>query len=596
MNDAKHVALNSLKYKKYDFVDDKHKENVFHDFKQYYINKRFTDITVIVEENNISCHRLILAANSSYFRAVFNYSNDEQIHLPGITVKSFLLLLEFMYTSSISLDINNAIEVLEAADFLQMRDIVEACSSLLLQAINVSNCVQLMQVGECHMCISLAEYAQKFATENFNEVVKSEDFIELSFHSLLSFLQRDTLFIGDEYEFLVSLEKWIKHFISESNEVIDENIHLIDEVAVQLIKCINMQRSQMQIPTNLSVKLLSVIKENKRKRTIVIIPRSFKLNDSSNNIGILYFNSFENKWCELVKFPFDERFSYAIANAENKLCLSGGLMRDVIFDEFWSLDIDTVKWVRRADMLKVRVNHCSIGHREKLYVFGGLNVDRQNIMFNNDGEEYDFHNNQWSYLITVPDIPSIGRASVACTGNYIYLVGGMTSSLSQQQSKDRQSRNFSRHDDNLSSLSLIENKFAWRFDTEKGIWVNCTTLTNLLQCGTVSCLSPCFTIDGFLLFVSDSGKPMHIYDPLRDELYAFHMSNAMHSSGGHMLQGYELYSVGGIDVRAKKAHDLVHFCNLLSNQLHWEMFSPLTKAISQPYCVTLYMKNNCSVC
>ncbi|KAM4795623.1 transcription regulator protein BACH1 [Rhinophrynus dorsalis] len=88
------------------------------------------DVTIVVEDQRFRAHRTVLAACSEYFlsRVVQPCDGDSIITLPEeVTVKGFVPLLQFAYTSKLVVNKDNLSEIQECAKILEIHDIEEAC-------------------------------------------------------------------------------------------------------------------------------------------------------------------------------------------------------------------------------------------------------------------------------------------------------------------------------------------------------------------------------------------------------------------------------------------------------------------------------------
>ncbi|XP_048878879.1 zinc finger and BTB domain-containing protein 11 [Brienomyrus brachyistius] len=95
----------------------------------------FCDITLRTGSRSFSAHRAVLAAVSEYFQEVFvemasSPSPQSDIDLTGFSEESFLSLLEFSYTSTLSLKLENLVEVSTMARHFRMWPVVEACRAI----------------------------------------------------------------------------------------------------------------------------------------------------------------------------------------------------------------------------------------------------------------------------------------------------------------------------------------------------------------------------------------------------------------------------------------------------------------------------------
>ncbi|XP_072254191.1 transcription regulator protein BACH1 isoform X2 [Pyxicephalus adspersus] len=92
------------------------------------------DVTLIVEDQKFQAHRTVLAASSEYFlsRVAQPYNEDFTITLPKeVTVKGFLPLLQFAYTSKLLVNRDNLSEIRKCAKLLEIHDVEETCFEFL---------------------------------------------------------------------------------------------------------------------------------------------------------------------------------------------------------------------------------------------------------------------------------------------------------------------------------------------------------------------------------------------------------------------------------------------------------------------------------
>ncbi|OCT93851.1 transcription regulator protein BACH1 [Xenopus laevis] len=92
------------------------------------------DVTIVVEDQRFLAHRTVLAACSDFFlsRLVQPCDGDFIITLPEeVSVKGFVPLLQFAYTSKLLVNKDNLLEIQECAKLLDVHDIEEACFEFL---------------------------------------------------------------------------------------------------------------------------------------------------------------------------------------------------------------------------------------------------------------------------------------------------------------------------------------------------------------------------------------------------------------------------------------------------------------------------------
>ncbi|XP_072303723.1 zinc finger and BTB domain-containing protein 8B [Eucyclogobius newberryi] len=105
----------------------------------------FCDCSVLVEGRVFKAHRNVLFAGSGYFRALLvHYIQDNgQRHctasLDIVTADAFSIILDFMYSGRLNLHRNNVIEVMSAASYLQMTELVNFCKGYINSSLEICN-------------------------------------------------------------------------------------------------------------------------------------------------------------------------------------------------------------------------------------------------------------------------------------------------------------------------------------------------------------------------------------------------------------------------------------------------------------------------
>ncbi|KAM8975484.1 zinc finger and BTB domain-containing protein 8B [Pelodytes ibericus] len=102
----------------------------------------FCDCSIIVEGRIFKAHRNVLFANSGYFRAMLvHYIQDSGRHstasLDIVTSEAFSTILDFLYSGKLNLCGENVIEVMSAASYLQMTDVVNFCKAYIRSSLDI---------------------------------------------------------------------------------------------------------------------------------------------------------------------------------------------------------------------------------------------------------------------------------------------------------------------------------------------------------------------------------------------------------------------------------------------------------------------------
>ena len=150
--------------------------------------EEFSDVTFIVENQEVYAHRAILAQRCDHFAAMFRSgmreSVEKTISIPNISKRVFLMLLEYIYTDSVKIDVDSAIDLYIAADLYHLERLRDMCCTVVRRNLSAENSGPLLQSASEAHCHALREVCMAFVVENFDIVSKTEGIKQVS-HSLL---------------------------------------------------------------------------------------------------------------------------------------------------------------------------------------------------------------------------------------------------------------------------------------------------------------------------------------------------------------------------------------------------------------------------
>lgn len=108
----------------------------------------FADVTITVDGKEFHLHRLVLSAQSSFFRSMFTSnlkeSYNRSIELKDVSANVFQLLIGYIYHGTIKLRVEELQDTYEMADMYHLTSLFEECSRFLSRTVEVKNCLQVI--------------------------------------------------------------------------------------------------------------------------------------------------------------------------------------------------------------------------------------------------------------------------------------------------------------------------------------------------------------------------------------------------------------------------------------------------------------------
>ncbi|XP_065084969.1 kelch-like protein 13 [Ochlerotatus camptorhynchus] len=172
------------------------------------------DVTLRTDGKVFRAHRAVLSACSEYFRAMFSDHTREsrlsEINLRHISPLGIELLLDYIYTSKLALNLANIQEVLSAASYIQLESVVEACLNYLDQQLDLDNYIDVLIISEMYSLKRLNHKVYRFICHHLNVISKSPEFFRLSERQIELILAGDYPVTCTEIEVLGILLRWIQ--------------------------------------------------------------------------------------------------------------------------------------------------------------------------------------------------------------------------------------------------------------------------------------------------------------------------------------------------------------------------------------------------
>ena len=158
-------------------------------------NQTLTDVTLHVKDKEFKAHKVVLAAASPVFEAMFKEGTkeheDNYVNIEDIDSDVFDVFLRFIYSGQVDHLDEMCLDLLVAADKYDVQPLKEICVQHMTKNISVENAVDVLALAGLYDVEPIKLQAQKFITNNMAGVMKTK-----SWNTLLGMYSKVTKQVG----------------------------------------------------------------------------------------------------------------------------------------------------------------------------------------------------------------------------------------------------------------------------------------------------------------------------------------------------------------------------------------------------------------
>ncbi len=201
-------------FKDYLFNNQKYSEQFFIELRKYFIQNQFTDVKINCNNEEILCHKIVLAAFSKYFYAMFTSNlletQTNTVNMDNVDINALRDLINYAYCGSIELNIQNVQNILSLASLLQVFELIDACADYMETQLEPNNCINVYYFASLHNCLKLKSKSKEYVDKHFCDVMHTDEFRAIEDpERICEFINSDDLNIEKEQILLLCIFKWI---------------------------------------------------------------------------------------------------------------------------------------------------------------------------------------------------------------------------------------------------------------------------------------------------------------------------------------------------------------------------------------------------
>uniref|UniRef100_A0A8C4U4F2 Kelch like family member 4 n=1 Tax=Falco tinnunculus TaxID=100819 RepID=A0A8C4U4F2_FALTI len=521
------------------FQSTNHAEQTFRKMENYLQQKQLCDVLLIVGDQKIPAHRLVLSAVSDYFAAMFTNdvreAKQEEIKMEGVDPDALKALVRYAYTGILELKEDTIESLLAAACLLQLSQVIEVCCNFLMKQLHPSNCLGIRSFGDAQGCTELLKVAHMYTMEHFTEVIKNQEFLLLPANEIAKLLSSDDINVPDEEAIFQALMMWVRHDLQNRQRDLGMLLSYIRLPLLPPQLLADLENSPMFADDLECQKLLMEAMKYHllpERRSMMQSPRT---KPRKSTVGALYavggmdatkgtttiekYDLRTNSWIQIGTMN-GRRLQFGVAVIDNKLYIVGGrdgLKTSNIVECFNPI---TKVWTIMPPMSTHRHGLGVAMLEGPMYAVGG----HDGWSYLNTVERWDPQARQWNYVASMSTPRS--TVGVAALNSKLYAVGGR---------------------DGSSCLKSME-----CFDPHTNKWSICASMSK--RRGGVGVA----TYNGFLYAVGGHDAPasnhcsrlsdcVERYDPKTDAWTTVAPLSVPRDAVGICPLGDRLYAVGGYD-------------------------------------------------
>ena len=399
---------------------------------------RFVDVRIEAGTELIAAHRMVLSCHSLYFQAMFQSGMLEQyqdtVEMGQVDGKCVKMLIDYMYTCEININIDNVLGLLDASDYLQLDDVKGFCLEFLGSILEPNNAIQIFKIVNSYRNDSIQDHIHQYISVNVEEIAQTPDFKSLTKDELItciSNLNRNRIKEISVYDVVL---EWMRFDLTTRGTMFSElfqQLINVDQLSIELIEDVLL--TEELILNNVGchhLVLRAFSKHLKDKSAALKKSKVISLGGSTTPQKVHdVYNSNGEALLSYADLPETlGLLDHCSLQCNDHVYCIGGTTGDShenyrVLNQVWRLNMKkpNAKWEEVASMLE---NRCAMGaakYGDGFVVAGGMKQDKKLYA---SAEFYNIQTNQWNAISPLQQLRK-NVVLVTCN-NHVYALGGVT--------------------------------------------------------------------------------------------------------------------------------------------------------------------------
>ena len=334
------------------------------------------DFKICSKDDTIPCSKFIMAAHSPMLRAMLASNMAEvakqEIRLDHMDLGIIQIILDYMYCENISFHKDQLMDLIAAADYLQMTELKEMCLDEVPAILEPANVITWWKEAFKMNYDAITDRCEEIIAANVNQVSQQDDFLNLSIAEMQHYVSsvcKDSVKADDVLD---AVMRWVSY--NEGRQTHLEDLLLNVQLTKCFAKCIkstlqnyetllDQQPMMYKLLSNTLADISAALEASCKAETRMVVVGGQKGKEA-------------NQVCWEVNEGFKKLYYIPHSNIADRssvcktpkgFAITGGVGRNSCF----MFVASSKQWIRLQNMLTKRECHGSVCMKNVIYALGG---------------------------------------------------------------------------------------------------------------------------------------------------------------------------------------------------------------------------------